>query len=140
MRPLIAALAGEHLQTADLLHHNGADVRVRGLYENSPLHSAAGHENFEVVRKLIGYCADINARDEDGGTPLFDATDGECLLGGSVHRLLLEHGADISAQKRDSQTPLHRASRNGALNVVRLLLEHGADVEAKNKHGQNHTL
>ena len=80
MRPLIAALAGEHLQTADLLHHNGADVHVRGLYENSPLHSAAGHEKFEVVRKLIEYGADINARDEDGGTPLFDATDGEYLL------------------------------------------------------------
>jgi hypothetical protein len=36
----------------------------------------------------------------------------------------------------DSFTPLHRASSDGALEVVRLLLEHGADVEAVNADGK----
>jgi hypothetical protein len=41
LRPLVAALAGKHFQTADLLRHNGADLDVRGRYGTSPLHAAA---------------------------------------------------------------------------------------------------
>jgi hypothetical protein len=136
VRPLVAALAGEHFQTADLLRHSGADLHVRGRYENAPLHSAATCGNFEVVRKLIEYGADINARDEDGGTPLFDVSDGEYFQDGSILRLLLEHGADINARNMDGQTPLYWASSHGALEVMRLLLEHVADVEAKDYSGQ----
>ena len=136
MRPILAALARGHFHAADLLRHNGADPHVRGRLENTPLHSAAGCGNFEVVQKLIEYDADINARNAYGGTSLFDASEGEYLQDGSILRLLLEHGAEINAQKKDGQSPLHRASRKGALEVVRLLLEHGADVEAKNNHGK----
>jgi hypothetical protein len=136
MRPILAALAGEHFHAADLLRHNGADVHVRGHSGNAPLHSAAGNGNFEVVRKLIEYDADINARDLYEGTPLFDASDGEFFQDDSVLRLLLEHGADINARKKDGQTPLHWASSHRALEVVRLLLEHGADVEAKDNNGK----
>jgi hypothetical protein len=135
MRPILAALAGEHFHAADLLRHNGAELHVRGHTKNAPLHSAAGCGNFEVVRKLIEYDADIDARDMYGGTPLFDASDGECFQDGSVLRLLLEHGADINARKMDGQTPLHWASSHGALEVVRLLLEHGADIKAEDKVG-----
>ena len=80
------------------------------------------------------YPADINARDREGFTPLFGASEGRYFKGGSVLRLLLEHGVDINVQNQLSWTPLHLASSNGALRVVRLLLEHdaAADVEAKN--------
>jgi ankyrin repeat protein len=129
----VAALAGEHFQTADLLRHNGADLDVRGRYEVHPLHAAASSGNLEVVRILIEYDpAYINARDEDGWTPLLWASGRHNFNDGSVLRLLLEHGADLNAQNRVGRTPLHRASFNGAVEVVRLLLEHGADVEAKN--------
>jgi ankyrin repeat protein len=136
MRPLIAALAGEHFQTADLLRHDGADLHVRGYEETISLHSAAYFENLEVVQKLIEYDADINARDEDGWTPLCWASRGYYFKDGSVLRLLLEHGADINARATDGFTPLHRASGNGAVEVVRLLLEHGADVEAASVDGK----
>jgi hypothetical protein len=132
VRPLVAALAGEHFQTADLLRHNGADLDVRGLGGRNPLHAAAYSGNFEMVRILIEYDpAYINARDEDGWTPLLWGSEGRNSEDGSVVRLLLEHGADINVQSRSGWTPLHFASYNGALEVVRLLLEHGADVEAK---------
>jgi hypothetical protein len=49
VRPLVAALAGEHFQvSADLLRHAGAGLDVRGLYRRNP-------GNFEVVRILIEY-------------------------------------------------------------------------------------
>jgi hypothetical protein len=137
VRPLVAALAGEHFQTADLLHHNGADLDVRGKYGRTPLHAAAYSGNLEVVRRLIEYDpAYINARDEGGFTPLLMESEGCNSKDGSVVRLLLEHGADINVQNQDGETPLHEASTYGALEVVRLLLEHGADVEAKDNYGK----
>jgi len=138
MRPLIAALAGEHFQTADLLRHNGADPHVQGHAESIPLHFAAFVDNLEVVQKLIKYDADIDARsDSPGWTPLYWASSGEHFKDGSVLRLLLERGADVNARAVDDGfTPLHRASANGSVEVVRLLLEHGADVEAVNVYGE----
>ena len=137
VRPLVAALAGEHSHTADLLRRNGADPDVRGQSGTIPLHCAADSGNFEVIRTLIKYNpAHVNARDGTGWTPFHWASQGSNFKDGSVLRLLLEHGADIHAQNRNGWTPLHVASSVGALDVVRLLLEHGADVEAKGKNGQ----
>jgi hypothetical protein len=137
VRPLVAALAGEHFQTADLLRHNGADLDVRGWEGRNPLHAAAYSGNFEVVRILIEYDpAYINARDDGGETPLHWASRSYSSKCGSDLRLLLEHGAVINVQDQDGWTPLQVASDFGALEVVRLLLEHGADVEAKKNDGQ----
>ena len=137
LRPIAAALAGEHFRTADLLRHNGADLDVRDRYGRTTLHGAVGSGNFEVVRKLIEYDpAYIHAGEEDGGvTPLHWTSNGNNFKDGSVLRVLLEHGADINVQDDDGWTPLHRASYDGALEVVRVLLEHGADVEVKGEDG-----
>ena len=137
VRPLIAALAREHFDTADLLRHNGADPDVRNEDGISPLHPAAFYGNLEVIQKLIEYGADIDARNESESTPLIWASGGFFFRDGSVVRLLLERGADINARASPKgSTPLHWASENGALEVVRVLLEHGADVEAVNVDGE----
>ena len=136
MRPLIAALAGGHFPTADLLRHNGADSHVQGHLKSIPLHSATYAEKFEVVKKLIEYDADIDARDERGQTPLYWASEGRYFKDGSVLGLLLERGADVNARADDGSTPLHEASICGALEVVRLLLERSADVEAVSVDGK----
>jgi ankyrin repeat protein len=138
VRPLVAALAGEHIQTADLLRRNGADLHdVRGRYGRTPLHAAAYSGNFEVARILIEYDpADINASDELWRTPLHCVSGDHTFKGSSVIRLLLEHGADVNVQNQAGWTPLHEASFNGELEVVGVLLEHGADVEAKDYNGE----
>ena len=138
VRPLVAALARKHFQTADLLRHNGADLDVRGQYVRNPLHGAAYTGNLEVARKLIEYDpAYINAREvRNGETPLYWASRGRNPKDGSVVRLLLEHGADMNVPDYYGRTPLHSASYFGALEVVRMLLEHGADVEVKNEWGK----
>ena len=136
-RPLVAALAGEHFETADLLRHYGADSHVQHSTRMwTPLHSAAYHGNLEIVRKLIEYDANISAKDLDGCTPLFIASDGLYLKDRGVIRLLVERGADVNARAKDGSTPLHEASSHGALEVVRLLLELGADVEAVDGNGK----
>ncbi|KAF8485423.1 hypothetical protein F5888DRAFT_345616 [Russula emetica] len=137
VQPLVAALAGEHFQTANLLRHNGADPDVRCENGINPLHAVASYGNFKVVRILIEYNpAYINARDAAGWTPLLWASSSHYSEDGSVVRLLLEHGADINVPSIIGWTPLHWASYHEALEVVRLLLEHGADVEVKNNDGK----
>ena len=136
VRPLVAALAGEHFETADFLFHNGADPDVWNNYGRNPLHATADSGNLEVARKLIEYNpAYIKARDGTGWTPLHWASGSSHFRDGSVLRLLLEHGADINAQNQAGRTPLHKASYSGMLEVVRLLLEHGVDVEVKSNIG-----
>src|SRR5258708_35281049 len=122
MRSLVASLAGEHVETADLLRHNGANLHVRGYFGIlTPLHSIELYGNLKVVQKLIEYEADIHAEDENGWTPLHLATLRHDLKDGSVLRLLLEHGADVNVRtKNDGWTPLHQASYTGVPEVVRL--------------------
>ncbi|KAH9973635.1 hypothetical protein BJV74DRAFT_889043 [Russula compacta] len=137
VRPLIAALAGRHFQVAGLLRRNGADPNVRARERRiTPLHSAAYYGNVEVVQKLIEYDGDVDARENDGYTPLNIASEGVNLKDPYAFRLLLENGADVDARTKDGSTPLHRASLWGALEVARILLEHGASVEAKDNLGR----
>ena len=139
VRPVVAALGGEHFRTADLLRHNGADLDVRGRFGRNPLHGVAYYSgNLEVARISIEYNpVYINARDEYGSTPLFWASEGYNFKDSSVLLLLLDHGADINSKDKNGLSPLHFSSRNGALEVVRLLLEHGADVETKTNEGKS---
>jgi ankyrin repeat protein len=137
VRPLLAALAGEHFQTADLLRHNGSDLDARGRGGTNPLHAAAYSGNFEVAQKLIEYDpAGINARNYAASTPLHWASESHNFKDGSVLRSLLGHGADINVQDMYGWSPLNLASNNGRLETVRLLLKYGADVEVKNNKGK----
>jgi ankyrin repeat protein len=135
-KPLVAALAGKHFQTAELLRQNGANPYTRGYIMRTPLHSAAYYGDREVAQKLIEYNADVSAMDDNGRTPLYTASEGLNLKDRSVLHLLLEHGADIDARANDGQTPLHNASSFGALEVARLLVEGGADVNARAEDGR----
>jgi ankyrin repeat protein len=134
--PLLAALAGKHFQTADLLRHNGADPHFRGREMRTPLHSAACYGNLEVVQKLIEYGADISAEDLDGCTPLHLASEGHSPKNGFIVRLLLDLGADVNARAKNGLTPLHKASTFRALELARVLLGHGADVNARDADGR----
>jgi ankyrin repeat protein len=138
--PLVAALVGEHFQTADLLRLNGADPNVLGYEKCTPLLAAVncfhGCGNLEVTLKLIEYGADINAKDTYGSTPLHWASRGHHFEDGSVLRLLLKHGGDVNARNTDGFTPLHEASCCGGLEVVPILLKHGADIEAEGSDGK----
>ena len=139
--PLVAALAGEHFQTARILYDNGANPNVRGHVESTPLHSAAWYGQLQMIKVLLGYKADVDARTEDGLTPLhfISGLPGNRVfpqLLGSVARVLLEHGADVNACDNRNSTPLHQAVRTKRVEVVRVLLEHGASVDAEDGEGR----
>jgi Ankyrin repeats (3 copies)/Ankyrin repeat len=78
--------------------------------------------------------ANVNARDQDGRTPLFDIV----LWGNetAVAKQLLAHGADVHARDKTGQTPLHAAAAFGDEGHVRLLLDHGAEIDARSVAGR----
>lgn len=82
------------------------------------------------VRAAIARGADVNARDPDGRTPLF-----ETVLHWkdptTVAELLLDHGASLRVRDKDGQTPLHAAAMFGEEAHLRLFLERGAEINAR---------
>ena len=75
---------------------------------------------------------DVNARDNDDGTPLHEAA-----LNGHTDamQLLKSFGADVNARTKDGWTPLHFAASSGHTEAMQLLKSFGADVNARNING-----
>ena len=91
------------------------------------LHASAVRGHAEVVAILLGAGADVDACDDSGITPLWNAA-GPSPSKAAI-RLLLEAGADPNA--KDAQfgwTPLIRAVDAGNLDAVELLLAAGASA------------
>ena len=143
--PLVAALAGRHFQTAELLYLNGGHLNVRGYHGRSTLHSAPWYGDLEMVRVLLDYKADVNARDGNNWTPIHTVSRG-CFypkpllnipqLWPDVARLLLGCGLDVNALGNGCLTPLHLAAEDERADVARVLLEHGASVGAEDDEGR----
>ena len=81
----------------------------------------------ECVRLLAQAGANVNARDNDGNTPLHETflTD--------VEEELLKLGADVNARNNNGETPIFTTVDNDA---IPLFIEHGADLTIRNNKGQ----
>jgi ankyrin repeat protein len=129
----------------------------------SALFDAVRNDDGAVVASLIARNADVNARDDDGGTPLdwaavrCNAEIATLLLNAGANpnllneqgvgplylamtngsseiaRLLLVKGADPNAAREDGETPLMTAARMGQVDVVKMLLDRGARVNDREK-------
>ncbi|KAH0533253.1 hypothetical protein TsFJ059_001840 [Trichoderma semiorbis] len=114
---------------AKLLLYRGADIdRAQRKNGATSLHVMAEFEKADMVQFLLNHGADIEAKNDEGRTPL-----GVAIL----HRkknwanILLNRGANIEARQRvDCGRILHVMAANGDADMVDFLLDHGADIRA----------
>lgn len=126
---LSAAEDGDLENVKTLLKENPALVFCKDDGGDTPLLKAVHNSNADVVKLLLAYKSNVNARDVLQQTPLHGAAAGGHR---EVVELLLARGAEVNARTDHGQTPLHFAAEAGAKDVVELLLAKGAAVNAKN--------
>lgn len=142
----------------------GANVRIKGQSEETPLMTAATRGEPRLVRALLDAGADPNARVGRNMTVLIHGVLGGSadpeealadlltnaaagLSGGASRRMaafrgppeiltmLIEAGAEIDAQTAHGETALMYAAQAGLIEKAKVLLAHGADTSLKNMNG-----
>ncbi|MBM3728067.1 MAG: hypothetical protein FJW40_21900 [Acidobacteria bacterium] len=95
--------------------------------------TASHQDDLARVRQLLAAKADVNAANDLGVTPLWNAS-----LNGNAEmvKLLLDAGAAVNAPLRKGETPLMIAARSGHTEVVNRLLAHAANPNARGPRGQ----
>jgi ankyrin repeat protein len=98
-------------------------VFAAGEYRSSDKDGA----RVECLNLLAQAGADVNARDNEGNSPLHETflTD--------VEEELLKLGADVNARNKDGETPIFTTVDDDA---IALFIEHGADLTIRNNKGE----
>ena len=111
----------------------GADPNHRDTTGLTPLHMSSYADTPECLRLLLNAKADVDTRDDDGGTLL--ASLSEIMDKPDFSELLLSHGADIESTDSSDRTPLLLAAQNKHPSQVSLLLRKGANINASDSYG-----
>ena len=96
------------------------------------LREAIREGDIEAVQQHLVAGADVNAKDEEGLTPLHLAASWGHK---EVAELLIDNGADVNVKSGFGQPPLRWAAGNEGSQVAELLIAKGADVNAKDDNG-----
>lgn len=115
--PLVYACRGdngEHPEDIQRLLALGADIDIRNYKGKTGLHCAAKAGFLKVIKLLLEKGATIDATDNNGETPLFEAIR-STIKSGEKQRMALEtllaKGADPNVKNRKGLTPLQVAKR-----------------------------
>mmetsp|Transcript_6476 Transcript_6476/g.15765 ORF Transcript_6476/g.15765 Transcript_6476/m.15765 type:complete len:695 (-) Transcript_6476:53-2137(-) len=125
-----AAYQGD-LFFADLFIKAQGNVNLIDTSGRTALHlaaSSAAAEAEQIVGALLEGCANIDARDVEGYTPLHWAS--RCKRPEIVRRLLVA-GADSSSQNASGDTPAHLAVEAHSTAALTALLDHKADISTR---------
>lgn len=98
----------------------------------TPLHNAAAAGDLlKVKQALRSWGVDVNARDEDGCTPLHLAKTADV-----ARRLIAQDGLRVNAEDNEGRSPLHCAVLYRRPWVVKTLLEAGIDQSMEDDYGR----
>ncbi len=141
---ITAATWGRTEMLEELFEQKKLDPNLTDTYQSTLLHHAASRCHTTTVALLIEKEADVDSRDNEGRTPLMDATQGGAL---EVVEILLKNKANPNLKTKLGNTALHfamtdfnfwteRLNRPGVrLKLTQLLQDYGADPEIRNEEG-----
>lgn len=130
---LDAAKKGNLARVQRLVTPENINCRDSQGRNSTPLHLAAGYNNFEVAEYLLEQGCDVNAQDKGGLIALHNASSYGHL---EIAALLIKYNTQVNAVDKWSYTPLHEAAQKSRTQLCSLLLAHGADPFMKNQEGQ----
>ncbi|KAH7303197.1 ankyrin repeat-containing domain protein [Stachybotrys elegans] len=108
--PLFYAVEGRHSHVVKLLLERNADPDARSSGEPpTALHLTAENGDIETMRALLEGGAQVDPRDFDGATPLF-----QTVTSGNIEgtKILLQHGASVRIWRSDRQSVFDLADGN----------------------------
>lgn len=131
-RPLLAALAGEHVELVRLLLQRGASPNVKGAKGLLPLGMAAAAGNLALVRLLLKAGAVVDARSDNRATALHEAVRFDHP---AIVRELMAGRPEMARYDREGLHPLALAAALGRVACLNSLFEAGVDADFPDRTG-----
>lgn len=132
--PLHLAARQENIEVLDILLKAGGNPNAARDFKITVLHDAAGGD-IKSVRLLLSSGAQVNARTDDGETPLFYAA--TFSKNPEIIALLLEKGAEVNEKNNDGETALCIAVEDNNFVTAQILIQKGADITLVDKNKNN---
>jgi len=131
---LHAAASNQNVEVIKFIASKGQDrnVNAKDLHGRTPLNLIGPGGNVEVARFLVSLGADVNARTNEGWTPLHSASLATFRGKNNIElvKFLVSQGADVNARTNEGKTPLDMARRyaelTGNTDIVQYLESEGA--------------
>ncbi len=109
---------------------SGASIKKSG---GMALLWACNHCNLEAVKYLLSKRANVNAKEEKGGTPLHIATQSGCI---EAMKMLIQLKANINAVDLDGSTPLMYSTLSLNNEPMKFLISKKANLNIRNNLGK----
>lgn len=107
------------------MHHKNRDFK-------SAFFDAVSYGCLDIVNIFIENGANVNERDKDQNTPLFNVNRENKKEALKITKVLLDNGANVNALNRYRQTPIFNAIMHYDfhIEIVELFIEYGANLNA----------